>query len=49
MGSHKLDYMSENKGSLGERGRANIDKEAIEKHKASQRTCNFRMSFEQGN
>ena len=35
MGSHKLDYMSENKGALGERGLAKIDKQAIEQHKAA--------------
>ena len=34
MGSHKLDYMSENKGSLGEPGTVKIDKESINQHKA---------------
>ena len=49
MGSHKLDYMSENKGSMREPGQAIIDKEGIEQHKANQRMHNFKMSFEQGN
>ena len=49
MGSAKLDYMSENKGRLGEPGRAVIDREKIEQHKANQRAHNFKMSFEQGN
>ena len=35
MGSAKLDYMSENKGRMGEPGRANIDRQGIEQHKAN--------------
>ena len=46
MGTAKLDYMSENKTRMGEPGRAVIDKEGIEQHKANQRAHNFKMSFE---
>ena len=46
MGSYKLDYMSENKGSMVDNGRSPIDKQGIEQHKANQRMHNFKMSFE---
>ena len=49
MGSHKLDYMSENKGSMCQPGRPADDKVFIEQHRAQQRMHNFKMSFEQGN
>ena len=48
MGSHKLDYTSENKGSLCEPGTVKIDKESINQHKAQQRRHNFNLSFELG-
>lgn len=48
MGSHKLDYMSENKGRLASPGVMTVNKEDIEHHKAQQRKHNFKMSFEQG-
>jgi len=34
MGSHKLDYMSENKGSMRQPGHSSVDKHSIEQHKA---------------
>ena len=49
LGSHKMDYMSENKGSMTQPGASTIDKVVIEQHKAAQRKHNFQMSFEQGN
>lgn len=49
MGSHKLNYVSENKESMCEPGQVTVDRKSMELHKANQRMHNFKMSFEQGN
>ena len=49
LGTHKLDYLSENKGSLKQPTEYVFNKETRDLQVATQRQHNFKMSFEQGN
>lgn len=49
LGGHKLDYNTENKGSLKQPARQTFDKSTLDQQVITQRKHNYQMSYEKGN